>query len=246
MTLRSNVRITLARLVLHSRALTRTIVRLGGTPTLFELSRASQWHTDAESFTARFASYADEALAEADALQIISNDERRYPDFFAAEKQTVRAIYALVRVLRPRIVVETGVADGLTTASILAAMARNECGHLHSFDIADDVGAFVTDRTRWTLHVVDPDGRRPLALLDALPPVDIFLHDSNHSYRWQRAEYEAAWSRLERGGVLLSDDVDSSYAFLDFAGDRGVVPLMLLDRTKVFGALRAATQPTWP
>ena len=131
-----------------------------------------------------------------------------YPDFFAVEIGSVTPLHAIVRTKQPDVMIETGVADGFSTAVILAAMETNGRGELHSYDIADDVGACVTDRTRWTLHIREP-----------LPssPIDLFLHDSDHSYANQSAEYVAAWSILRPGGLLLSDDVDWSCAFLDFA-----------------------------
>jgi hypothetical protein len=62
------------------------------------------------------------------------------------------------------------------------------------------------------------------------------LHDSDHSYSNHCAEYLAAWSALRPGGLLLSDDVDWSCAFFDFAQGRDAT--MFLDRRRVFGALR--------
>ena len=46
----------------------------------------------------------------------------------------VRAIWLLVRCLRPRHVVETGVAHGLTSRFILEALEKNGDGHLWSID----------------------------------------------------------------------------------------------------------------
>lgn len=44
----------------------------------------------------------------------------------------------------------------------------------------------------------------------------MFLHDSDHSYRWRMFEYTTVRDRLKSDGILLSDDVDVSYAFIDF------------------------------
>jgi hypothetical protein len=45
-----------------------------------------------------------------------------YPDLYPVGTETAFALYGIVGFRRPLVVVETGVADGLSTAMILAAM----------------------------------------------------------------------------------------------------------------------------
>src|ERR1700730_18194506 len=66
--------------------------------------------------------------------------------------------YVICRALRPRVVVETGVGSGGTTAFILQALAANGEGHLWSIDLPpvgaeEFAGSFVPQhlRSRWTL-----------------------------------------------------------------------------------------------
>lgn len=70
--------------------------------------------------------------------------------------------YAVVRAVQPQAVVKTGVATGVVTAFVLAAVADNEQGHLHSIDppplawVAQGrVGAAVPPwlRARWSLSL---------------------------------------------------------------------------------------------
>ena len=49
-------------------------------------------------------------------------------------------LYALMRRLAPRTVVETGVCNGFSTAFILAALERNGAGELHSLDFPEVIG----------------------------------------------------------------------------------------------------------
>jgi hypothetical protein len=65
----------------------------------------------------------------------------------------VRTIWCLVRHLRPRKIVETGVAHGVTSRFILEALKRNGDGHLWSIDLPplerhwrEQVGVAVGDR----------------------------------------------------------------------------------------------------
>jgi predicted O-methyltransferase YrrM len=52
-------------------------------------------------------------------------------------------LYAICRILLPRIVVETGVASGFSSASMLQALEDNEVGELYSIDFhyGDGLGA---------------------------------------------------------------------------------------------------------
>jgi predicted O-methyltransferase YrrM len=43
--------------------------------------------------------------------------------------------------------------------------------------------------------------------------VDLFVHDSLHTYRNMRREFELVWPRLRTGGVILADDVERNRAF---------------------------------
>ena len=73
--------------------------------------------------------------------------------------------YAAVRALRPDLVVETGVASGVSSAYILLALERNAKGTLHSVEIGDtsylpankEPGWIVPEwlRSRWRLHIGD-------------------------------------------------------------------------------------------
>ena len=39
--------------------------------------------------------------------------------------------------------------------------------------------------------------------------IDIFHHDSRHSYSNQFREYQSAWPFIKSGGMLVSDDVSN-------------------------------------
>jgi predicted O-methyltransferase YrrM len=140
-----------------------------------------------------------------------------------ADPLLARCCYACVRWLRPAVVVETGVAHGVTTAYILAALDLNGHGTLHSVDLpphedgaADGVAAVVPEelRTRWQLHRGMAQRVLP-TLLQELERVDLFVHDSLHTYRNMRMEFTSVWSRLPRSGIILADDIEGNAAFLE-------------------------------
>lgn len=139
----------------------------------------------------------------------------------------VRAIWCLVRHLRPWYVVETGVAHGFTSRFILDALELNKEGALHSIDLPPldpkmrlQVGIAVEERQkgRWTLHF--GSSRRVLpGLLSNLGGIDMFVHDSRHTERNVRFELDRAWKMLRPGGAMVVDDIDSNWGFESFRRD---------------------------
>jgi predicted O-methyltransferase YrrM len=171
-------------------------------------------------------------------LDRVPQTARRYASDFPIEEQTAAVLFGLTTIMRPRVVLETGVADGYSTAVILAGLDHVGEGMLHSIDIADDVGVLVDDPAqRWTLHVV-PGGDGVSVVAARVGPIDIFFHDCSHSYLGQHHDYRAAWARLRPGGILASDDVNYSWAFYDFCVEQGTPPICLLDLRKVSGFVK--------
>ncbi|MBA7479591.1 hypothetical protein ES707_15025 [subsurface metagenome] len=161
-------------------------------------------------------------------------------EFTAIEAdRTLRiTLYVIVRKLKPRIIVETGVSGGVSSAYILCALEENKYGKLYSIDLpfedlpfeerkifppGEQSGWVIPDylKDRWEL-VLGKSYEKLLPLLEELRVIDIFLHDSEHSYKNMLCEYQTVWPFLKRGGILLSDDVDSNDAFSDFCESIGV------------------------
>ena len=161
-------------------------------------------------------------------------------------------LYALMRTLKPRVAVETGVCNGFSTAFTLLALDRNGVGELHSIDFPEVAGESYEAGTFWEGKgaAVIPPGKEPGWVVpdrlkrkwnlvlgksqEELPPllgrlgvIDSFMHDSEHSYECMRFEYEHAYEALREGGVLLSDDVNQTPAFAEFAREHGRDPVKI-------------------
>jgi hypothetical protein len=136
----------------------------------------------------------------------------------------VRAVWCLVRHLRPRNVVETGVAHGVTSRFILEALERNGVGNLWSIDrppsekaLCEQIGVAVGDRYahRWS-YISGSSRRRLPGVLSRLGEIDLFIHDSLHSEYNTRFEVDRAWAILRPGGAIVIDDIDLNWAFRSF------------------------------
>jgi predicted O-methyltransferase YrrM len=117
--------------------------------------------------------------------------------------------YAMVRALQPGHVVETGVDKGLGTCVLAAALLRNaEDGHpgrITSLDINPEAG-YLAQEKPWSA-VVDLVIGNSIGSIGALrQPVDMFLHDSDHSVEHERREFEAVEPKLTEGAVLITDN----------------------------------------
>ena len=164
-----------------------------------------------------------------------------FPKRWTIERGTSLLLYLLVRLRRPKLVLETGVADGHSSAVLLRALARNGAGVLHSADVRADVGVVIPDSERagWMLHQLHPAAPEASfrELVTAVAPIDLFFHDSHHSYLAQRYEYETVLPAIAPGGLLASDDVHMSHAFIEFAAEHGVTPQLLVDTRKLAGVM---------
>lgn len=122
-------------------------------------------------------------------------------------------IYSLVRAMRPSVIVETGVCYGASSAYILEALRDNGHGVLYSIDLGNTPDEppndfFVRPALKDAWRLVIGDSRQELPrLLARLGQIDLFHHDSLHTYEHMTWEYETAFPHLAPKGVLSSHDV---------------------------------------
>jgi hypothetical protein len=134
------------------------------------------------------------------------------------------AWYAFARLLRPELIIETGVHDGLGALLLLRALERNAedgaTGRLVSFDINPTAGWLVGSNPLWELRIESTRTGLP-ALLATAAPVGLFIHDSLHTYEHERFELELAASHLAAEGVLITDNAHGTRALADVCAERG-------------------------
>ena len=166
-------------------------------------------------------------------------------------------LYLIVRATRPRLVVETGVRPGYSTAWILAALEANGSGALTSLGPGPTAGRSlgVRDyrlgqlvppslRSRWTLALGNtPDRLREL--LETARPVDVFFSDNGPDSALNRLELRTAWKALSPSGILLAHHIDANPAWRDFCALQGLPAQTLDPGPPPLGALtvRAADRP---
>lgn len=150
-----------------------------------------------------------------------------YGQYSDAEISLGRAVWCTVLHHRPAVVVETGVARGVTSRIVLEALDRNARGHLWSIDLPHpfertlhtQTGAAVRGNAgRWS-YIEGSSRRRLPPLLRSVPGVDLFIHDSLHTARNTRFEMQQTLGALAPGGIMIVDDISTHQAFADFVRD---------------------------
>jgi Methyltransferase domain len=148
-----------------------------------------------------------------------------YAYYSDAESSLCRAAWCVALHTRPEVVIETGVARGVTSRVVLEALRHSDFGHLWSIDLPfpfdrrlhTETGAAVTDgcRPRWSY--LEGSSRQLLPpLVIEVGHVEMFIHDSLHTARNTLFEMEQAASATPAGGVMIVDDIDSHEGFSIF------------------------------
>ncbi len=154
-------------------------------------------------------------------------------------------LYWVVRQLKPKNIVQTGVCNGLSSAFMMAALAKNgPDGRLYVidmpplFDSNDDnwkmkgkvygvvipegknSGWLVPDAYRDRFEVLSGDAKLLLpGLLERVGQIDMFYHDSDHTYDHMMFEFREAMKYLNKSGVIVSDDISWNASLWDFADE---------------------------
>lgn len=129
-----------------------------------------------------------------------------------ADRHLGLVVWNVVRALKPQVVVETGVARGVTSALILQSL--DPPAKLYSVDLPplskpwiDEVGIAVDPKFHHNWIYRREASKRALPKLEVQP--ELFVHDSLHNY--VTMEFEFTWARHAR--VVVADDIESNAVF---------------------------------
>jgi len=138
-----------------------------------------------------------------------------------------RFCYIACRAMRPDVVLETGVAYGVSSAYVLQALSENGSGHLYSVDLpplgAESFSGYLVPaklRNRWSLNFGSSKKILP-KIISQIRPLDIFIHDSLHTYAHMKREFEMARPAVRHGGLIISDDIEGNRAFEELIATHG-------------------------
>lgn len=149
-----------------------------------------------------------------------------YGCYSDSDSSLCRAIWCTALHIQPEVVIETGVAHGVSSRVMLEALQQNVRGHLWSVDLPHfyerqlhaQTGAAVTEscRVRWS-YLEGASRQRLPPLIVEVGHVEVFVHDSLHTARNTAFEMGQAASAMSPGGVIIVDDIATHEGFATFA-----------------------------
>ncbi len=161
-----------------------------------------------------------------------------YPTLYSIDNDSGYLLYVICKIMKPGKVVETGVAYGRSSSYILQALHENGHGKLYSIDYSfrhweskQMIGSMIPNHLRdnWNL-IYGIASKKLKPLLKSLGQIDIFIHDSAHTYNNMMSEYNISWPFIKKDGLLMSDDITN--AFYDFYTQKNTKPILFSQKIK--------------
>jgi hypothetical protein len=129
----------------------------------------------------------------------------------------------VVRILKPSVIVETGVDQGAGACLLCAALMRNAAeghpGRYFGTEIRTEAGVLFT-KAYSTVGTILLGGS-----IDSLErfgePIDLFINDTDHSPVYEAAEYDTIRDKLSPRAVILGDNSHATTALAEFSERRG-------------------------
>ena len=153
-------------------------------------------------------------------------------------------IYNACEYTQAKNMVETGVAYGWSSLAALLSLEKRN-GTLYS----SDMPYLAQDGDQYVGHVVPQRLRKNWKLFrfadkESLPKIfaeqkefDVIHYDSDKAYSGMTWAYNQLYSKLRKGGVFISDDINDNSAFQDFCEKNGIEPTIVAFEGKFIGVI---------
>ncbi len=161
---------------------------------------------------------ADEMLRLAIQTAIENSSEKRYAD---KEVRFGRRLgwYAFARVLKPKIIVETGIDKGLGSVLLCAALLKNKeegfGGRYYGTDINPKAGYLLGGKYLQTGEILFGDSIQSLSKFTK--KIDLFINDSDHSAEYEYQEYLTIKPLITDRTIILGDNSHCTSKLADFS-----------------------------
>ena len=156
--------------------------------------------------------YIDEARNDQDLKDHIIKEIKKSPQrkFADLDIQFGRRLgwYAIVRTMKPKVIIETGVDKGMGSVLMCAALLKNKnegCdGYFTGTDINPAAGYLLTGKYKEVGKIVYGDSIETLKKFNG--HIDVFINDSDHSSDYELNEYLTIELKLNSDGIIIGDN----------------------------------------
>ena len=159
----------------------------------------------------------------------------------------IHLLYDCVKLLNAKKVIETGVAYGWSSLSILKALSEINNGKLYSVDMPyprknneNDLGIVAPEylKKNWKL-IRKPDNPGIIEALNvADSQIDLCHYDSDKSWWGRHYAYPVLWKSLRSKGLFISDDIQDNLYFSEFVKNKLVNFVVVEFEGKFIGLIR--------
>lgn len=164
----------------------------------------------------------DAALREHIICGIESSSLRTYADLRVCFGRRL-GWYAFVRIMKPKVVVETGVDKGMGAVLLCSALLRNRqegaSGRYYGTDINPEAGYLLSGVYKEMGEILYGDSIS--SLKNFSPKIDLFINDSDHSDDYEYREYQTIKDKLSPESVILGDNAHDTDKLAVFAKETG-------------------------
>lgn len=156
--------------------------------------------------------YFDELEQDSELKEHILQTTKNTPEWKYADKE-IRfhkrlGWYAFVRILKPRVVVETGIDKGLGGVALCAALLKNKEegfeGKYFGTDINPAAGYLLKGKYATVGKILYGDSIKSLQQFEET--IDLFINDSDHSAEYEYREYQTIKDKLSENAFILGDN----------------------------------------
>jgi hypothetical protein len=127
--------------------------------------------------------------------------------------------YGIVRLKKPRLVIETGVDRGLGSAILCRALMRNSdegfTGEYLGTDINPRAGHLLNEPLAQFGRIAYGDSIDTLKAVAST--IDVFINDSDHSAQYEADEYDVIADKLGDSSIVLGDNSHATDKLFQFA-----------------------------
>ena len=158
-------------------------------------------------------------------------------------ESNIDLLFNIVIQLKPKNILETGVAFGWSSLAFLLGIKFNNYGKLISIDMPYPtlnnekyVGCVVPEslKSKWELIRLPDITGLPLALKKC-NKIDLCHYDSDKSYQGRMRSYPILWNALNKNGIFISDDISDNDAFEDFLMQINKKPFIVKYKNQYLG-----------